>query len=125
MSLREIAAADLRHIMADRETGFGWAIDLKAPDGTVYADLTGRTNDISQVFDPESGLMVSGRKATIAINYDQLAPGVTPVGVKKRGEQPWLVTFADINGAPHTFRVTASDPDRTLGCIVLILGEWG
>ena len=124
MGLRDIAEADLAVILEDNAVGPGWPITLTAPDGTTDA-LVGYSNDISQVIDPETGAIVSGRQASAALRISSiLAAGFTglPVAIADRTSKPWLVGFDDINGSPHTFKVVQSNPDRTLGLVTLILG---
>jgi hypothetical protein len=124
MGLRALAEQDLGKILEDDTTGFGWAIKLTTPDDTV-ATLTGFSNDISQVIDPDTGLLISARHATIAlrissINASLIGDGI-PVGVADGAVKPWLVQFADINGNVQTFKVVKSNPDRALGIVTCIL----
>ena len=122
MGLRELAEADNRVILNDNTTGFGYSIVLTDPTGTVIP-LTGFSNDISQVIDPDTGVAVSGRLSTAALNInDIIAAGLTlPVGIADSASKPWLITFADINGNINTFKVSKSDPDRTIGMLICTL----
>jgi hypothetical protein len=124
MSLRELAEQDLSSILEDKVTGFGWDITLRTPDDTT-AQLVGFSNDISQVIDPDTGLLVSGRHATIALRTalirDALKGDGLPVGIADGAVKPWLVEFKDINGYNHTFKVVKSNPDRALGIVTCIL----
>lgn len=123
MNLRQQAEADLQHILEDSATGFGWPITVTDPNGTS-SPLTGSSNDISQVIDPETGQVVSGRSASVALRVASLFEAgfnSLPVGIADRSSKPWLVQFDDINGNSHTFKVIQSNPDRTLGIITLIL----
>jgi len=124
MGLRALAEQDLGTILEDATTGFGWPITITAPDLTEGA-LTGFSDDIAQVIDPETGQAVSGRLASVAIRISSLAvPFPTqglPVGISDRTSKPWLVAFDDINGNSHTFKVAQSNPDRAIGLLSLIL----
>lgn len=123
MSLRAIASADLLTITTDTVGGFAWPITLIDPAG-VETPARGFSNDIGQVFDPESGMVISGRAASVAIHVGELPVGTRPQGIKQQGATPWRVRFDDIEGASVLFRVTASDPDMSLGLYVLHLGAF-
>ena len=122
MSLRLIAEADLGIIMEDSTTGFGWDIAITSPDG-VSEDVTGFSNDISQLIDPETGAMVSGRMASVAIRISTLMTlGLNlPRGISNSASNPWLITFNDINGSSYTFKISQSNPDRALGVVTCML----
>ena len=122
MGLREQAEADLGFILEDKDRGFGYEIILTDPSGTVRP-LTGFSDDISQIIDPDTGVAVSGRLASVAIRTSTIiAAGLTlPRGVADSGVKPWLVKFNDINGNPFTFKVSQSSPDRAIGLITLML----
>lgn len=122
MGLRELAERDLGAILEDSVYGFGWPITVTNPAG-VSEPLTGFSNDIAQVVDPDTGQLVSGRSASVALRISSLlAVGfVIPYGVVDQSLKPWVVVFDDINGTPHTFKVRQADPDRTLGMVVASL----
>jgi len=124
MSLRTIAEQDLATILEDGVTGFGWPITLTAPDGTVGA-LTGFSDDIAQVIDPDTGQAVSGRLASAALRTAAITAALPgkglPVGIADAASKPWLVAFDDINGNAYTFKVAQSNPDRALGLVTLLL----
>jgi hypothetical protein len=122
LNLRQLAAADNVAILENEETGFGWPLTVTDPDG-VSRPFTGMSGDISQIIDPETGVTVSGRLATVTISLQSIAlagMGV-PKGIADIGRIPWVVQFDDIAGTPHRFKVSESDPDRTLGYVTLIL----
>lgn len=122
MGLRATAEADLAFILEDADTGFGWSISVTNPAGAT-ADLTGFSNDIAQLIDPDTGQAVSGRLASAVLRVSSLtAAGLDlPVGIADSASKPWLVAFNDINGNAHTFKVAQSNPDRALGIVSLIL----
>lgn len=123
MSLRLQAAADLASIMGDITGGFGWLITVTTPAG-LTAVITGFSTDIGESLDPETGMLVAGRKASVALPIASLvAAGITtlPVAVPGAQNKAWKLQFADIAGSPHTFTVKTSMPDRALGVVVCIL----
>tara|TARA_R110000772_G_scaffold268728_1_gene398240 strand:+ start:8513 stop:8893 length:381 start_codon:yes stop_codon:yes gene_type:complete len=122
MSLRQLAEADLGAILEDGATGFGWPISVTDPDGNV-GSLTGFSDDIAQVIDPDTGQAVSGRLASVALRISSLAiAGLTlPRGIADTGSKPWVVEFNDINGNAFKFKVSQSNPDRALGLVTLLL----
>lgn len=123
MGLRELAEQDLGAIIEDSAYGFGWSITLTDPAGLTDPNLIGFSDDISQVIDPDTGQLVSGRLASVALRISSLlTAGFTlPRGIADQSSKPWVVTFNDINGTSHTFKVRQADPDRALGLIVCIL----
>lgn len=123
MNLRQRAEADLQFILEDSSGGFGWPITVTDPSGLIRP-LTGSSNDISQVVDPETGQVVSGRSASVALRVASIFTAgfnSLPVGIADRNSKPWLVSFDDINGNLHTFKVIQSNPDRALGIVTCIL----
>lgn len=118
MSLRQLAQKDLKYIL-ENDAGTVWNIVITNPAG-VTRTIKGSPNDISQVVDPETGQIVSGRSASIAVaiatlfeaGFDSL-----PVGISDSYSKPWLIQFDDINSNSHTFKVIQTNPDRTLGLI--------
>ena len=122
MSLRELAEADLAGILEDADNGSGWPIDVTNPQGRTVP-MVGYSEDIAQAVDPETGMAVSGRYASVALRISSLiAAGVgLPRGVADARLKPWLVRFEDINGAAHLFKVAQSNPDRMLGLVTLTL----
>ena len=121
MNLRDLAAADTKKFLTDTK-GFGVAITLTSPAGVV-TELTGYSTDISLGIDPETGVTVSSRQASVALAYDDLTE--IPVNIPSEASKPWLVTFVDpVKGAVYEFRVLSSIPDRAIGSIVLMLEQW-
>ena len=122
MSLRLEAESDLEFILEDAETGFGWDITITDPDG-VSATLTGFSDDIAQIIDPDTGQAVSGRLASAVVRISSLtAAGLgLPKGIADSALKPWIVEFDDINGNPYKFKVSQSNPDRAIGIVSLLL----
>ena len=122
MGLRAIAEVDLGAILEDGVYGFGFPITVTDPAGTSEA-LTGFSDDIAQVIDPDTGQAVSGRLASVAVRLSSLtAAGLSiPQGIADTASKPWLIAFDDINGNAFTFKVAQSNPDRALGLVVCVL----
>lgn len=119
MSLRTLAENDLSFILEDKVNGFGWDMILRNPNGETQ-NLVGFSNDISQAIDPDTGQLVSGRSATVALRMSTLTIGI-PRGITNTSSKPYVVIFNDINGNSYTFKVQQSNPDRTIGVITLLL----
>jgi len=120
--LAAMAAADLQSIVGDEKTG-GCAITLQAPDGRV-AELRAMQQDIAHAVDPETGKTVSARRVSVALSMRDLAlVDMEPIReLDAATQKPWVVTFAEtVSSQPQTFCVAETIPDRTLGCLVLIL----
>ena len=122
MDLRTQVERDLSFTLEDDVTGFGWAITVTDPAGTSKP-LVGSSKDISQLIDPDTGVVVSGRLATVTIRISSLvAQGFAlPQAIADSAAKPWLVAFDDINGNAYTFKVAESDPDRAVGVVVCVL----
>ena len=122
MGLRQLAETDLGAILEDCVTGFGWPITVTDPSGTI-APLTGFSDDIAQVIDPDTGQVMSGRLASVALRISSLtAAGLAlPQGVADATKKPWIIAFDDINGNAFTFKVSESNPDRALGMVICLL----
>jgi len=122
MGLRDIAKTDLSLILADSDYGFAYLITVTNPAGTsTPSGFTGFSNDISQIIDPDTGEAVSGRSATVALDMTALtAAGFStlPEAVADEDLKPWIVVFDDIEGSSYTFKVSQSNPDRSLGLVV-------
>lgn len=121
MSLRDLAATDLQAIVNNSNDGFGYAIELIDPAGVIQP-LTGFSNDISLAIDPDTGMQVAGRTASVALSYLDLT--TIPVNDPSETATPWQVRFLDVKGESYTFIVGETVPDRAIGCVVLILEEY-
>lgn len=121
MGLREQAALDARTILNNTD-GFGVPITVTNPGGTS-ADLTGFSNDIALTIDPETGMAVSGREASVALHMRDLVDAGLglPKNIADEDLRPWVVSFVDVLGITHTFKVKESNPDRASGVITCTL----
>lgn len=118
MDLHALAEMDLLFTLeAD-----GQAVTVTNPAGSSVV-LQAISNDISAMVDPETGLLVSGRAASAALRISSLTTaglGI-PVGVPDAAGKPWVVSFNDVNGGLHTFKVAQSNPDRGVGLVTVLL----
>lgn len=121
MSIREQAAADARAAIGDAE-GFGWPCTVTSPAGTSAA-LYGLSTDVSLSIDPETGMPVSGRRASVTFAMAHLTTAglALPAGIADETSKPWTVAFDDVEGRTYTFKVAESAPDRAIGVVVCIL----
>jgi len=122
MSLRTLAEKDMGAILEDGVHGFGYPIKVTDPAGTI-GNLTGFSNDISQLIDPDTGQAVSGRLATVALRISSLTTAGLglPINISDATKKPWIVEFNDLAGNPYKFKVKDGDPDRTIGMVICML----
>jgi hypothetical protein len=121
MGLRVQANTDMTKFL-NSDAGFAWPITVIDPSGTV-ANLKGFTTDIGQLIDPDTGVAVSGRFASVALSISDLtAAGLAlPEGISDSSSKPWQIAFDDINGNPFTFKVQSSQPDRAIGIVTCVV----
>lgn len=124
MSLRTQAAADFKAI-AENTDEFGWPVTVTNPNG-LQAALTGLSSDVHASIDPDTGQLVSGRSVSVVLRVSSLEDAGLgmPRGVSSPGALPWRVTFDDIDGSSHTFKVAEALPDRTIGSVVCMLEHY-
>jgi hypothetical protein len=122
MNLRLLAARDLARILSDGAAGFGWPVEITAPDGSTLS-TTGFTNDIGQVFDPGTGQPIAGRHVSFTIPEISFAEVgmLIPAQVTARGAPKWIFKLDDVNGTPGVFTVRSAMRDRSAGTVVLVL----
>jgi hypothetical protein len=122
MNIRQLAESDLATTLEDSVGGFGWDITVIDPHYNS-ATITGQSDDIAQVIDPDTGAIVSGRLATVALRLSTLTTNEIgiPKGIANEKQKPWVIKFNDINGNAHKFKVIQSNPDRALGVVTCLL----
>jgi hypothetical protein len=125
MSLRVQANADVAAIIGNTDD-FGQAsIDLVDPAGTATLGLTGLTNDITSAIDPDSGMIVKGRRVHVTLAITSLPAGPRPTAQNDLGAKPWLVSFPRLtSGTTTQYAVTGTWPDDALNSIILELGNY-
>lgn len=121
-NLRELAERDLGTILETTDGGFGRPVVLTDPSGTS-ATIDGMTGNISNAIDPETGAEIVGDFPSVTLRISSiLAAGLAmPVQEKHTGATAWRVSFEDLAGTTHTFRVQRPEPDYTLGFVNLKL----
>lgn len=122
MGIREQAAADFRSIAEDTVTGCACPVTVVSPAGQS-AIVGGLSTDVSVTLDPETGLPVVGRRASVVVSRASMeAAGIgVPTQVSDESSRPWSVRFADVTGVVRSYKVIEVLPDRALGALVLIL----
>lgn len=121
MSLLDEAAADLQAILGDATRGFAVPITVTDPANNT-AVINGLQTDVALTIDPETGVAVTGRRASVVLPIAALtAAGLgEPRGVADSDRKPWLVRFTAPTGGEQLFKVTEALPDK-LGCVVCLL----
>lgn len=123
MNLRELAEKDLAHTLED-PNGFGWPVTVTNPDGEVLTGLYGMTNDISSAIDPDTGALVSNRLVTVSLRISTVVNEGFELPREVSSGPPWIVTFDNLLGSPRTYKVIQTLPDRGLGYITCVLGNY-
>lgn len=119
MGLRAIATADARRIVENAtDAGFSVPVTLTTPAGDELA-VGALTTDIATTIDPETGVAVIARRASVTVALGALTS--MPAAVADGSSAPWLATYADAAGVVATWKVIEVIPDRTLGLVVLLL----
>lgn len=125
MSLVTQSEADLAESLEDTND-FGWPVTLTDPAG-LSKPLNGSSTDISQSIDPDTGHVISGRSASVALRISSIyGAGFAslPKGIADTSGKPWRVTFDDVNGSTYNFKVQQSNPDLKIGIVVCLLEEY-
>ena len=122
MSLLDQAKADLQTILTDNVGGFAVPITVTDPDGNT-AIINGLQSDVHLSVDPQTGGMIAGRRASVALSLASLAAAGLgePRGIAgSSAAKPWLIAFTTPTGKSLTMKVAEALPDE-LGCIVCLL----
>lgn len=124
MTLATDAYNDFQEIIRS-DMGAVWPCTIKSPAG-VSVDYDCRFAQISQTVNPGTNEVVLLDQLTISVLMKDLADnsmdGIR--NIEKETEKPWVVTIADILGNSDTYKVVESNPDRTLGNMVLWLERY-
>ncbi len=127
MSLREVAARDFARFTSNLNE-FGHRFTVTSPDGTVYSDIRGLSQDIGASIDPDTGMLVAGRTSSVSVNMQQFRDrGVTdiPKLVLDDSEKPWRFEWHAVDGNTYLFAIRQAIPDRSIDQTVLIIHKWG
>ncbi len=122
MSLLDIAATDLQSILGDASAGgFASPIIVTDPHGNS-ATVNGLQNDVHLSLDPQTGAMVAGRRASVALSIAALAAAGLgePRAIADGKLKPWRIEFTTPTGKALVMKVAEALPDE-LGCIVCML----
>lgn len=123
MNLRLQAAADLQAILSDTASGFARAITVTPPTGAPVA-LTGLWTDVGMAIDPNTGMMVTGRKASVALSRAALRTAglADPKGVADSTSKPWVISYVELDGVTTTrWKVSSTAPDHAADVILCFL----
>ncbi|MCK9556234.1 hypothetical protein M0R36_10550 [bacterium] len=98
---------------------------ITAPDGST-AVVLGFTSDIHLSVDPGTGELVSGCKASVSVLISDLEDaGFGAIhSVADSSSRPWLITMADSKGTETVYKVVETNPDRSVGLMLIFLGEY-
>jgi hypothetical protein len=117
MGLFEQAAVDAKAILEDA-SGFRRTLTLTSPAGTTSA-VAGFATDIAEAVDPETGIIVSARRASATISLLTLPE--LPTAEADSSRKPWLLSWVDHAGQLSTWKIVEVRPDRAIGVVVLVL----
>lgn len=125
MNLRQLAEKDLETILETDQRGNRYPFTVIQPDGYQSVNpVYGYGNDISQMIDPDTGMLVAGRNATFTFRVNHLInEGYTSLPKVEHSniEKPWVFKYVDFEGVTHTFTIRSAMPDKTIGIITLVL----
>lgn len=118
MNLRERAIVDHKRILGDSSAGFGQELTITNPQGVALL-LIGYASDVGEIVDPETQMLIQGRRATCTFDPElvKTAGMGTVVAVSEGSSKPWLVAFADAHGTTRTYKVIQVAPDQHLGSV--------
>lgn len=121
MSLAHDAANDFREIMND-DLGATWECNVISPAG-VSEPLLCRMSDIHQQVNPGTNEVVTGRQLSVSICLQDLdTVGFGDIrGIERNDLKPWKIETDNILGQSGTYRVVESNPDASLGNVILWL----
>lgn len=123
MSLLSDLASTAREILSNT-ADFAVAMKLTSPEGRTVT-IAGLQADIGLSIDPETGVAIAGRKASVAISSALLAElGVElPQNIPEDDRRPWLVEWTPPTGGAQKMKVVSTIPDK-LGIVVLHLERY-
>lgn len=125
MSLRAQAETDLGALL---EAPGDWGNPVAVIDSAGNtADLFGKTTDVGQAIDPQTGVVISGRHAACTLRITSMAvAGLVglPIAVSDESLLPWRVTFAGPSTPSQQYAVVQTFPNFTVGYVVCICMPW-
>lgn len=125
MNIRDLAALDHAAIVTDVAGGFAIPILVTNPEGVELA-MAGFTTDVGEVVDPQSGMLIDGRRVSVQIlTAPLIAAGMgEPRAVSDGSRKPWLVRFANVHGEQRTYKIFEVKPEDVLGSHKCLLEAW-
>lgn len=112
MNLRDLAEQDLAITLEDGDDGFGWDITITNPSDQSQT-VKGQYHRVSVEVDPETGMQVRSKRASITIRNSTFTLGIIA--------KTWKVTVTDINGVVLEGVVSDILPDDTLGVTTMFV----
>lgn len=125
MSLLDRVRKDVARITQNTNE-FASAVKLTNPSGQ-FATVAALTGEVWQGLDPNSGNVVNGAVASIAISIEALTKanlGGIPHNSKNPTERPWRVELELADGVRYTYAINESRRDMTLGLIWYVLKRY-
>lgn len=129
MGLIERAQRDAKRFTTNTNH-FGVTITMTRPATALEAEVTAEVKGYHikhhTSWDPESGEVIDGKRAHIAVSESELTEQGYPVR-NSNGEVALLndyVTVSDSSGVDKQYITRQTFPDETLGLIVMILSDF-
>ncbi len=94
-------------------------------DPDVVYEVAGQYNRIGVDIDPETGLLIAGKKSAITVRLSSIGATIDPeTGERIPGNvEPktnWIIQTTDITGAPVKARASIVMIDRSLGMATIL-----
>lgn len=123
MNLCDIAVADAHSILTDTAYGAARDIEIAPPGSDDFEQVQGWPNDVSEIVDPGTGAVVSGRFISVALSLKSLADAGLDIPTKiiDKNSPVWRIKSPDSSGTIWECTVKFSRPDRRLNIVTLIL----
>jgi hypothetical protein len=109
MSLRDIAAADIRTNI----DAIGDSVTLTSPLGFVHSGVIGNVYRTEIVTDPDTGARINEPRLAVTIPLSSLPAG----GIS----EAWQASVTDVTGAVVSGQVRSPMYDRTIGFVTFLL----
>lgn len=124
MSLIDKARTDTQRYLSDKVTGFAETVTLKTADGLTSLQFSGLCSTRRGIYD-EEGAPANVKISSCAIaEKDLIDAGFTYLNANTVNLMDYRLTIPNAAGAAIEYKIEQQFPDRGLGCIVLILGDY-
>lgn len=123
MSLLSDLASTARDILSNT-ADFAVSMVVTSPEGRKVT-VAGIAADIGLSIDPETGVSIAGRKASVAISSALLAENglELPRNIPENDKRPWVVEWTPPTGPAQKMKVVSTIPDK-LGVVILQLEKY-